>query len=92
MDVTLKLLSISASPGDFNSDGVVDGHDFLMWQLGGSPDPLSASDLLDWQNNDGADSFAGAAVPEPTSARLIVLLRLTISCRPIASVACTKGR
>ena len=40
-------------PGDFDRDGDVDGNDFLIWQLGGSPVPLSASDLTDWATNFG---------------------------------------
>jgi len=40
-------------PGDFNKDGTVDGNDFLIWQQGGSPAPLSQSDLADWEDNYG---------------------------------------
>jgi len=35
--------------GDFNGDGVADGRDFLMWQRGESPNPLSADDLTAWE-------------------------------------------
>ncbi|MEM9659538.1 MAG: hypothetical protein AAF961_14355, partial [Planctomycetota bacterium] len=35
--------------GDFNSDALVNGADFLVWQRGGSPNPLSASDLAEWE-------------------------------------------
>ena len=31
-------------------DRMVDGSDFLKWQRGESPIPLSASDLVAWQN------------------------------------------
>jgi len=41
------------APGDFNVDGTYDGLDFLKWQRGESPDPLSASDLADWEANYG---------------------------------------
>lgn len=40
-------------PGDFDEDGDTDGNDFLVWQLGGSPFALSASDLDDWQTSFG---------------------------------------
>lgn len=63
-------------PGDFNDDGDVDGSDFLQWQRGESPDPLSASDLADWQANYGATTpllAAAATVPEPTSGILFSL-------------------
>jgi len=39
--------------GDFNGDGIVDGADFLNWQRGESPYPLSQSDLADWEANYG---------------------------------------
>jgi hypothetical protein len=56
------------TPGDFDGDGDVDGRDFLEWQRGDSPTPLSATDLADWQNNYGTSGLAGfGAVPEPHS-------------------------
>ncbi|MBN2292689.1 MAG: SBBP repeat-containing protein, partial [Pirellulales bacterium] len=36
-------------PADLDDDGDVDGADFLAWQRGESPDPLSSSDLASWQ-------------------------------------------
>ena len=48
-DVTL----LSAMPGDFDIDGDVDGFDFLEWQRGKSPFPLSRSDLAAWESNYG---------------------------------------
>ncbi len=54
-------------PGDFDGDGDVDGRDFLAWQRGGSPNPLSASDLADWQANYGMGSLAEVR-PTPTTA------------------------
>ncbi len=58
------------APGDFNGDGVVDGADFLVWQRGGSPNPVSAADLAEWRDNFGSGGASGAAgaVPEPASA------------------------
>ncbi len=56
--------------GDFNDDGIVDGADFLVWQRGESPDPLSASDLETWKTAFGGPAIA--AVPEPTAALLMV--------------------
>jgi hypothetical protein len=60
--------------GDFNADDVVDGADFLVWQRGGSPTPLSAGDLADWQANYGTSAAAPAvgAVPEPSAALLAI--------------------
>ena len=45
-----KLASGAAADGD----GDVDGRDFLIWQRGGSPAPISTGDLADWQSNYGA--------------------------------------
>jgi len=61
--------------GDFDGDGIVDGHDFLLWQRGGSPNPLSQSDLNAWEANfgSGAPLSAIAAVPEPSSLGLLLL-------------------
>ena len=46
----------SAQPGDFDNDGDVDGHDFLVWQRGGSPNGINSGDLGTWQSNYGRDS------------------------------------
>lgn len=68
-------------PGDFNSDGAVDGVDFLEWQRN-----QTVGDLADWQANFGggaslqtvvtlapASLSSAAAVPEACSLSLIVL-------------------
>jgi hypothetical protein len=62
--------------GDFSFDGDVDGFDFLKWQRGGSPNPLSQSDLSVWQANFGNVSPLSAtfiAVPEPATAIMLML-------------------
>jgi len=71
------LLSGPGQDGDFDGDGDVDGADFLAWQRGDSPDPLSAGDLATWEANFGttpAPATAAVAVPEPTSAALMLSL------------------
>jgi Tol biopolymer transport system component len=62
---TAGILEIGLG-GDFDHDGDVDGRDFLIWQRGGSPIALSASDLADWQTNFGVGTLTAAstAVPE----------------------------
>lgn len=67
----VMLLSILA--GDFNGDGAVDGRDYLAWQRGESPSPLSTEDLNAWRENYGVvDSLAGnIAIPEPASVFLL---------------------
>ena len=59
--------------GDFNGDGKVDGRDFLVWQRGGSPNPLSSGDLALWKSNYGVGALTGAvtAVPEPSSLAIL---------------------
>jgi len=61
--------------GDFNDDDVVDGADFLVWQRGGSPNPLSAGDLDLWKTNFGQTAAAPAvgAVPEPATFAMLGL-------------------
>jgi hypothetical protein len=60
------------TPGDFDNDGDVDGRDFLVWQRGNSPSPLSNTDLVAWQTNYGAGPLgAFAVVPEPGSLMLL---------------------
>jgi hypothetical protein len=58
--------------GDFNGDDVVDGADFLVWQRGGSPNPLSPGDLDLWKANFGETAAAPAvgSVPEPSAGLL----------------------
>ena len=61
------------APGDFDSDGDVDGADFLAWQRGNATGGTTAANLTLWENNFGT-SAAGAstgAVPEPTSICLL---------------------
>lgn len=55
--------------GDFNGDATIDGADFLLWQRGGSPSPLSPADLSAWKANFGAGATgpSALAVPEPAT-------------------------
>ncbi|MGI9456903.1 MAG: PEP-CTERM sorting domain-containing protein, partial [Aeoliella sp.] len=65
-----------ATPGDFDGDGDVDGADFRKWQRGESPNPLSQSDLADWEANYGATASLSANsthVPEPSTLLLSLL-------------------
>lgn len=64
---TLLTVLAAGPAGDFNGDATVDGADFLAWQRGNSPDPLSSDDLVAWQTNFGAPSSTPSttAVPEP---------------------------
>ena len=71
----VALVGAAETPGDFDGDGDVDGFDFQAWQRGESPLPGSAEDLGAWQQNYGTTTVVAAAVPEPAS--LLVLLVLT---------------
>lgn len=62
--------------GDFNNDKTVDGADFLRWQRGQSPMPLSQLDLAAWRANFGQSILAVPAAlpaPEPSTAFLLSL-------------------
>jgi hypothetical protein len=62
--------------GDFDNDGDTDGNDFLTWQRGELPTPLSQSDLADWEANFGAAASLSAnssQVPEPATGFMLML-------------------
>jgi len=67
--IELQVLD-GAPPGDFDSDGDVDGADFLAWQR----DP-TLGDLSSWKTHYGDMSLATSsiAVPEPSSLSLLVI-------------------
>jgi len=70
------LLTPVTVSGDFDGDNDVDGHDFLTWQRGESPDPLSALDLAAWRSNFGSGNSlvtTAAVVPEPSTRGLFIL-------------------
>jgi len=82
-EVQQNFAAIS-NPGDFDTDGDIDGADFLLWQRGNSPDPGSPSDLAFWEANFGsATPPAVFAVPEPSTAILASLLFTAMYCRPL---------
>jgi peptidoglycan/xylan/chitin deacetylase (PgdA/CDA1 family) len=76
------LISFAAPTpdGDFNDDDIVDGADFLKWQLGDTPENGSQAELALWEAQYGGPpplAAATAAVPEPTSLLLLQLAILT---------------
>ena len=67
--------------GDFDFDGDVDGFDFLQWQWGESPNPLSAEDLAGWEVNYGTVApliATSATVPEPAIGIILLIGMVTI--------------
>lgn len=96
MEGVIELDSVG-NGGDFDSDGDVDGGDFLVWQrtLGSNASPLGsgadgnangvvdASDLTIWKSGFGASSSSpvSAAVPEPATMTLAVILLASVIAR-----------
>jgi len=65
------------SPGDFDHDGIIDGHDFLLWQRGGSPNGIGTGDLAEWQSNFGT-SGSVTAIPESGTGILMCLVGVVL--------------
>ena len=59
--------------GNFDGDSDVDGADFLAWQRGQSPNPVSAGDLAAWRARFGTTGGPAAPVPEPAGLPLALL-------------------
>jgi hypothetical protein len=58
----------TGAPGDFDLDQDVDGVDFLKWQRGESPSPLSDQDYSAWKSGFGTPATPMAAtIPEPAA-------------------------
>jgi formylglycine-generating enzyme len=70
--------------GDYDLDDDVDGNDFLVWQRGGSPNPVSAADLAIWRAHYGEGGSATAVsttVPEPTTLVLLMFAEVGLRLR-----------
>jgi hypothetical protein len=72
---SFTLVAPEPSTGDFDNDGDVDGRDFLKWQRGESPDPLSEEDLEIWQEQYGTSGLGAGvtAISEPGALAGLVL-------------------
>ena len=83
-----SIVNQNISAGDFNGNGTVDGSDFLYWQRGFSPRPLSQSDLTDWQDEYGLPVVAASSVssvPEPTTAVIVLAMLGLMTCKRVRS-------
>jgi hypothetical protein len=82
---TVSFTSGATLAGDYDSNGRVDGADFLVWQRGGSPNPLSAGDLATWKSNYGTSAAVGAAaaaaVPEPAACLMASMATIAVAVR-----------
>ena len=80
---TISFTSGATLAGDYDGNGRVDGGDFLTWQRGGSPNPLSAGDLATWKSNYGSSAAVGAAaaVPEPAACLMASLAAIAVAVR-----------
>ena len=69
-----NLVAEPFDPADFDEDVDVDGADFLLWQRGGSPSPLSSNDLALWESQYGSANALSdvTIVPEPQSQLLVI--------------------
>jgi hypothetical protein len=92
-----SLYSLVVAPGDYNSDGIVDMGDFVMWSktFGSSTDlradgngdrVINDADFDVWQTNFGATYGGGGSglvgVPEPSTLTLVLAMAVGgIRCR-----------
>jgi hypothetical protein len=75
------LANLNPTSADFDNDGDVDGRDFLVWQQGGSPNPLSGDDLSLWNKKYGSGEFSAVVVPEPNSFMAITVIVCAVAQR-----------
>jgi hypothetical protein len=78
---TFQLSPLPPRTADFDGDGDVDGRDFLAWQRGESPNPLSQEDLIEWQQSYGEQSaIAESVLPEPSSTTSTLVMTVVFMC------------
>jgi hypothetical protein len=76
----------ATEPGDFDSDGMVDGSDFLAWQLGLGI-AYAAADLPIWRANFGHGAPPAAASATADCAQAMVVETPITSAMPKAQIA-----
>ncbi|MCC7085069.1 MAG: hypothetical protein IT427_08685 [Pirellulales bacterium] len=107
LGVYFAALSLPSIPGDFDSDGDVDGADFVAWQTnfpkanGGTLETgdadgdgdVDGADFVVWQTNfPFTPGLSAVAVPEPPGeATMVMLLAATIALSRFATMETFKG-
>jgi hypothetical protein len=75
-DMALRIIEASAIPGDFNSNGVVDASDYVVWRDGFGT-TFDQSDYDAWRahfsQTAGNGPIAIGSVPEPATLTLLLL-------------------
>ena len=78
-------ITLTALPGDFNSDGLVNTADRLIWEAayGAADNGMDGEDFLLWQRQfqTAATTAVSSAVPEPASGLLLLLAGIVVSVR-----------
>ena len=77
----LEIASQIIMPGDYDYDNDIDGNDFLKWQRGLSPNPLSNDDFEQWEQQFPSSNLPSASVvvPEPRSIYMVLLAFLLLT-------------
>jgi len=69
-------VSLAALSPDLDSDGDVDGNDFLLWQRGST----QATGLTAWRSTFGTGSLAPMPVPEPIALEMTIMSASLLLC------------
>ena len=67
------ILQAVAAAGRFQLRRRGQRPDFLAWQRGNSPNPLSAGDLAVWQANYSQSLASAMVVPEPNTSMMLLM-------------------
>lgn len=91
--VLLEVTALNALPGDFNTDGTVDGNDLVNWSdnFGGT---TSGADLLAWQQYLGTTFGSSGdllAIPEATSLALLSYVWLLCNLSSLRRDTCRRS-
>ena len=83
VDGTVKL--ISALPGDFNGNGMVDGADFVDWRKAGRRKSSTTRGVANFGETIASGSLVNSQIPEPDS--ILFVYRAVVCHLPFCAVA-----